>query len=152
MPDPLSQMHNNDSFDSHASLRFIGSYSLYGSLGSPAYEVHTDMSHTSQLNHFPSSQPSPVHWRDPKVLCLGECPPMHLCSKTDFWWKGIGLAWQFFHLAQRSLNSQKPKAIIYGTDPMEAATQLCILIQIPLAGRHILWCISGLRKVVIIKT
>lgn len=43
-----------------------------------------------------------------------------------------------FTVAKRSLNSQNPMAIIYGTDPMEAATKLCVLIQIPLAGRHIL--------------
>lgn len=76
-------MHNNDSFDSHAFFRFIGSSSLSGSLGASEYEVNADMfwasgfgqmSQASQLNHFSGSQLSVVHWRKPKVLSFGRVP------------------------------------------------------------------------------
>lgn len=48
----------------------------------------------------------------------------HTCS----WWKWFGYAQQFFHLAW-VLWTPWNQRLTYGTDPMEAFTQLCVLIQ-----------------------
>lgn len=115
------QIHNNDSFDSHAFFRFIGSSSLSGSLGAPAYAMDVDiirasgcgpqMPHASQHKHFPSSQLSVVHWRKPKVLSFAK---VHIC-----------ICMTVVSFRSRSLKSQKPKSVIDGIAPKKAETQLC---------------------------
>lgn len=66
---------------------------------------------------------------------MRECPPVF----TD----GLMMEeeWTCMTVLQfraKSSNSPKPKAITDGTDPLKAATQLCVLIQrqTPLAGTY----------------
>lgn len=150
-------MHNNGSFDSHASFTFIHISSFSDSLGSPAYEVHADMfsesgvepkvSHVSQPDHFPSTQPSLGYWESVHL-----CICVHICSHMLLM-EMVWICTTILPFSLSSLNSLKPKANLWYWSNGSFYTALCFdSATNTLAGRHILWCISGLGKIGITQT